>query len=78
MDIDDLHDLGTGLTIITITCDNAKKAPIVDLDDCPPIIAIGILQKAIEALEYTIPTPTIIYQGEKIAESVFLEEEDED
>lgn len=79
-DISELRDLGTGLTIITIVIDQAKEVPEIDLDDCPPILAVSIFQQAIEALQANMPIPTIKYKGYVVASEVsyLYDEEDDD
>ena len=76
--MEDYDDLGTGLVVITIICDNNKLAPEVHLGNCPPALATTILELTIESLRNTMPMPTIYYKGEKIVESIYIFEEDED
>jgi|JI10StandDraft_1071094.scaffolds.fasta_scaffold2308892_2 hypothetical protein len=76
--MEDAHDLGTGIMVITIVCDNAKLAPEVHLDNCPPVLATTIMEMAIESLRATMPMPTIYYRGEKIAESIYMLDDDDD
>ena len=80
-DIEELKDLGTGMTVISIVIDKAKDAPEIDLGDCPPVLAISIFQQAIEALEQIMPIPTITYNGSVIASEityVMLEDDDDE
>ena len=63
--MEEYDDLGTGLVVITIICDNNK-------------LATTILELTIESLRNTMPMPTIYYKGEKIVESIYIFEEDED
>jgi hypothetical protein len=74
---DEEYDLGTGLSIITIVMDESKPSPEIDLDNCPPHIAIIVFAKAIEALEETIPYPTIKYQGRTILSEMYLADDEE-
>lgn len=71
------YDLGTGLTIITVVMDNTQIAPRIDLDNCPPHIAIAVFAKAIEALEELIPYPTITYQGRTVVSDMYLSGDEE-
>ena len=71
------HDLGTGITVITIVMDETEIAPRIDLDNCPPHIAIVIFAKAIEALEEVIPFPTIKYQGKTVVSDLYINEDED-
>lgn len=78
-DIEELKDLGTGLTVISIVIDRAKEAPEIDLGDCPPVLAVSIFQQAIEALQAGMPIPTITYNGYVVASEVsYMLDDDED
>ena len=71
------YDLGTGLSVITIVMDNTQIAPRIDLDNCPPHIAIAVFAKAIEALEELIPYPTITYQGRTVVSDAYVTDDEE-
>lgn len=70
-------DLGTGLTIVTITFDDNSEVPRIDLGDCAPHIAVQIFENAAEILRSMMPLPTITYMGQTIA-SEFSYDFDED
>jgi hypothetical protein len=71
------YNLGTGLSIITIVMDETKIAPKIDLDNCPPHIAIVIFAKAIEALEELVPFPTVVYQGKTVVSDIYVNDDEE-
>jgi len=71
------YDLGTGLTVITIVMDETQIAPRIDLDNCPPHIAMVIFAKAIEALEERVPYPTITYQGRTVVSDFYVNDDEE-
>ena len=76
---EDQFDLGTGLTVITIVLDEAENAPRIDLGDCPPHIAIQIFEDTAELLRSMMPTPTVTYMGNIIAQPFYIDiDEDEE
>lgn len=75
---EEAFDLGTGLTIVTITFDDDSDAPRIDLGDCAPHIAIQIFDSAAEMLRSMIALPTITYMGQTIASEYSYEIEDDD
>lgn len=70
-----------GLHLITLMYDTkGHDVPSLDLGDCPPWIAITILQSAIDTLQMLIPPVDVSYNGRLIATSnlEMLGELDED
>lgn len=70
-------DLDLGITVITIVIDDTKVAPLIDLDNCPPHVAIAVFSKAIEALEELLPYPTVTYQGKTVISDIYVTDEEE-
>lgn len=89
---EDLLDLGEldaeeegleehGLHLITLMYDTkAQDVPSLDLGDCPPWIAITLLQSAIDTLQMLIPPVDVTLNGKLIATTQIemLEEWDEE
>ena len=61
------------MVVITITYDGGT--PEVDLDNCPPQLAMTIFAQAIEMINSALPLPTITYRGVTISEDFTGEDE---
>lgn len=81
-DAEDLLDLGEleleddnsledhGLHLITLMYDTkANDVPSLDLGDCPPWIAITLLQSAIDTLQMLIPPVDVSFNGRVVVSS---------
>lgn len=74
----DDEDFGFGIEVITIILDPTEMAPRIDLGRVPPHIALAIFSKAAEALEASLPYPTIRYDDIIIATDMYSGEEFDD
>ena len=72
------EDFDTGIEVITIILDPTEMAPRIDLGRIPPHIAIAIFNKAAEALEASLPYPTITYDNMIIATDLYSGEDFDD
>lgn len=72
------EDFDTGIEVITIILDPTEMAPRIDLGRIPPHIAIAIFNKAAEALEASLPCPTITYDNMIIATDLYSGEDFDD
>jgi hypothetical protein len=59
-----------GLHLITLMYDTkANDVPSLDLGDCPPWIAITLLQSAIDTLQMLIPPVDVSFNGRVVVSS---------
>lgn len=72
------EDFGFGIEVITIILDPTEMAPRIDLGKIPPHIALAIFNKAAEALEASLPYPTIKYDDVIIATDMYSGEDFDD
>lgn len=82
---DELEDYMQGISdmhIITIVFDEeGYDAPKLDLGDTSPLVAIALLQSAIETLQMLVPPVDVSYKGMLVCHSTFEvldEDENED
>jgi hypothetical protein len=76
--MEDEEDFDTGIEVITIILDPNEMAPRIDLGKVSPHVAINIFNKAVEALEASLPYPTITYDDVIIAIDMYNGEEFDD
>jgi hypothetical protein len=72
------EELPSVISIITVVVDPDEGVPRVDLGSMSPAYAYTMLRSAAEAVYDTIPLPTVISNGEVIADFAWLDNLDDD
>lgn len=73
-----MEELPNVISVITIVIDPEKGSPRLDLGSVSPVYAYTILKTAADAVYDVIPSPTVVWDNEIIADFEYIVDDDDE